>query len=143
MELTYRGRCYDYDPPTLEMMEGEAGGLYRGCQWPVRYPRHIPVSQPSHRLQYRGVSYCSHATAENPVADLELTTTPAAAPAKKTDVLLNYKPQTLMALDLETLHQNNICRSLQRRMKVAKAQGDRALMSLLEKESQDLTCALY
>ena len=143
MELTYRGRRYDYDPPTLDMMEGVAGGLYRGCQWSLRYPRHIPVSQPSHRLKYRAVSYSSHAIAENRVADLRLSTTPAAAPAKKTGVFLNSKPQTVMALDVETLHQNNLCRSLQRRMKVAKAQGDRALMNLLEKESQDLTCALY
>jgi hypothetical protein len=144
MELTYRGLHYDYDPPTIDMMEGEAGGLYRGCQWQTRYPRHVPVTQPSHSLKYRGVTYSSHGTTENQT----LNSVPATRPeevttVKKTDVVSNCKPKKAIWQEACQIHQANMCRNLERRMNVAKAKGDRTLMNLLEQESQDLACTLF
>lgn len=152
MELSYRGLHYDYDPPTIDMMEGEAGGLYRGCQWQVRYPRHIPVPQPSHSLKYRGVSYFSHASShanvENEVSDPAPATIPTpVATVNKTSVLSNPKPQKKPQKDIwqevAHAHQISICRSLERRMNAAQAKGDQKLINLLQKESQDLACTLF
>lgn len=144
MELTYRGLHYDYDPPTVDMMEGEAGGLYRGCQWQIRYPRHVPVTQFSHSLKYRGVAYCSHVTTESPALDSAPATKPSdVTTIKKTGVLSNSKPQKTIWQEAAQIHQANICRNLERRMNAAQAKGDRKLINLLQQESQDLACLLF
>lgn len=145
MELSYRGLHYDYDPPTVDMMEGEAGGLYRGCQWQVRYPRHIPVTQPSHSLKYRAVAYSTPATAENLDSDsaLDRQISAEVKAMRKTGIFSNSKPQPKIWQEAAQIHQANICRSLQRRMNVAEAKGDRKLMNLLQQESQDLACSLF
>lgn len=58
MKLSYRGVSYETEPSTLEVTEGEVGGLYRGQAWRVHRPT------PSRRrytafidLIYRGVVY--------------------------------------------------------------------------------------
>ncbi|TAE54486.1 MAG: DUF4278 domain-containing protein [Oscillatoriales cyanobacterium] len=43
MKLTYRGANYEYDIPTVDMIEGEVAGKYRGQDWNYRYPRHLAV----------------------------------------------------------------------------------------------------
>ncbi len=144
MKLTYRGLDYDYDPPTIDMMESEAGGLYRGCRWQVCYPRHIPVTQPSHELKYRGVAYCSFDTNEAQGLDSTSATIPAEVKTiKKTGVFSNPKQQKAMRQEFARIHQANICRSLERRMNVAQAKGDRKLINLLQQESKDLAGALF
>jgi len=145
MKLSYRGLHYDYDPPTVDMMEGEAGGLYRGCQWQIRYPRHIPVTQPSRSLKYRAVAYSTPATAEDLDSDsaLDRQISAEVKAMKKTGVFSNSKPQPTIWQEAAQIHQANICRSLQRRMNIAQAQGDRKLMNLLQQESQDLACSLF
>ncbi|MEG3976377.1 DUF4278 domain-containing protein, partial [Microcoleus sp. herbarium8] len=45
MQLTYRGANYEYDIPTVDTIQGQAAGKYRGQDWNYRYPRHIPVPQ--------------------------------------------------------------------------------------------------
>ena len=52
MKLTYRGANYEYDIPTVDMIEGEVAGKYRGQNWNYRYPRHIPTPK-----QYGGPNY--------------------------------------------------------------------------------------
>ena len=144
MKLTYRGLDYDYDPPTIDMMESEAGGLYRGCQWQVRYPRHIPVAQPSHKLKYRAVAYCSDATTEAQGLDSTSATIPAQVKKiQKTGVFSNPKQQKALRQEVARIHQANICRSLERRMNVAEAKGDLKLINLLRQESKDLAGALF
>jgi hypothetical protein len=139
MKLSYRGLNYNDDPPTIDMME-EAGGLYRGCQWQIRYPRHVPIAQPSHALKYRGVPYLSHSKAES---------TPANAPSavtniKKTRGVSNRKlEKAMMMQEVEKIHRANLCRNLERRMNIAQAKGDQKLMNLLQQECQDLACALF
>lgn len=147
MKLSYRGLNYNYDdPPTIDMME-EAGGLYRGCQWQIRHPRHIPVTQPSHSLKYRGLAYVSHSPTETNIVETTAPTVPALVTnLKKTNVLSYRKPQkqdTAKLPDLEKIHRANLCRNLERRMNIAQAKGDQKLMALLQKESQDLACALF
>ncbi len=38
MKLSYRGVSYEIEPSTLEVTEGEVGGLYRGQAWRVYRP---------------------------------------------------------------------------------------------------------
>lgn len=144
MKLSYRGLNYNDDPPTIDMME-EAGGLYRGCQWQIRYPRHVPIAQPSHSLKYRGVPYLSHTKTESPVADSTAANPPSAVTSiKKTGGVSNRKlEKAMMMQEVEKIHRANICRNLERRMNIAQAKGDQKLMNLLQQECQDLACALF
>lgn len=58
MKLSYRGANYQAESTTLEMTEGEIGGLYRGQPWKVQ-----PQKQnrrrffAPHDLMYRGIPY--------------------------------------------------------------------------------------
>lgn len=137
MKLTYRGVSYDYEPPTIDMMEGELGGKYRGQPWRVSYPRHIPVPQPASALKYRGVSY---QTGE--VADAG---TPAPATPAATVPVWAVSPRNAshaVVSEVSQIHRANICQNLERRIEAAKARGDRQLLQMLEQESQQLTCLL-
>ena len=60
MKLNYRGVTYEYNPPTVETIEGEVGGKYRGLDWRFRNLKKPPVLQPSVNLTYRGVAYNNH-----------------------------------------------------------------------------------
>ncbi|MEW6497399.1 MAG: DUF4278 domain-containing protein [Cyanobacteriota bacterium] len=57
MKLCYRGVSYEHNPTSVEIIQGEVGGKYRGLPW-----RHIRVKmsgrlrQPSYELYYRGVT---------------------------------------------------------------------------------------
>jgi hypothetical protein len=58
MKLSYRGVSYEAEPDTLEVTEGEIGGLYRGRAWRVH--NHQPIRRrylASLELIYRGVGY--------------------------------------------------------------------------------------
>ncbi|MBD2042718.1 DUF4278 domain-containing protein [Microcoleus sp. FACHB-672] len=137
MKLTYRGASYNYEPPTIDMMEGEVGGKYRGQPWTVSYPRHIPVPQPALSLKYRGVAY---QTGE--VADAGVIA--SAAPVEKTPVWA-VSPRNAshsVVSQVSEIHRANICQNLERRIEAAKARGDRQLLQMLEQESQQLTCSL-
>ena len=57
MKLTYRGANYEYDIPTVDMMEDDVGGKYRGQNWNYRYPRHIPVSRQVGARKYRSTQH--------------------------------------------------------------------------------------
>jgi hypothetical protein len=148
MKLSYRGLNYNNDdPPSIDMIE-DSGGLYRGCQWQVRYPRHVPVTQPSHSLKYRGLAYVSHNPTETKVVEATPATVPTVVTTvKKTGALSNRKHDqrdtATILQDMEKIHQANICRSLERRMNIAQAKGDQKLMVLLQQECQDLACALF
>jgi hypothetical protein len=135
MKLTYRGIGYDYEPPSIDMMESEFGGKYRGNAWTVRYPRHVPVPQPVATLKYRGVPYQTGQTlgSRTPVT----ASVPAAAIAVSME-----NPHEEMLAEVAKAHRESICRSLERRLEAAKARGDRHLVQMLEKESQQLTCSI-
>lgn len=57
MKLFYRGICYESQPSTLEVSEGEIGGTYRGNTWKVHKPKlFLRRQMPMERI-YRGVTY--------------------------------------------------------------------------------------
>jgi hypothetical protein len=126
MKLSYRGVNYDEAPSTLEVTEGEIGGMYRGQKWRYHYPRHVATPLPIHNLKYRGVPYGS---------DQLIATTPA-----KTGIIRNEREQILD--EWTNLHLQNIRRSLEHRLQVAKANGDQNLIRLLEAEFKQMALPL-
>ncbi|MFB2894068.1 DUF4278 domain-containing protein [Aerosakkonemataceae cyanobacterium BLCC-F50] len=129
MEFSYRGVKYEKDLPSLEMTEGEIGGMYRGQAWNYRYPRHIPVPQATPHLKYRGVSYCA-----NPRATAEACYAAPAADRVLPKVRSNSTQPP--ADQLEETHNRNICRRLEHRLQVARRSGDRHLVKMLEAEQE-------
>lgn len=57
MQLTYRGKIYEYNPPAVETHVSQEGGKYRGQDWRFRNMKKPPVLQPTRNLVYRGVAY--------------------------------------------------------------------------------------
>lgn len=137
MKLNYRGTQYDYDPPTIEMMEGPEGGLYRGCSWHTRYPRHMAASPAVETLKYRGIAYNNGATTPTPAATRE-----SATPKSGVGVFTSQTSKEIWA-EVAKIHEENICRNLARRLQAAQRRGDQQLIEMLKKESEQLTCAIY
>ncbi len=117
MQLTYRGADYEYDIPTVDMIEGEVAGKYRGQNWNYRYPRHIPV--PKTCGSVNNIAKRDTAAASALVAAVESSPT---------------------AVDVAQVHRVHICNILDRRKQVAAANGDERLLRLLEKEWQQMAC---
>jgi hypothetical protein len=126
MKLSYRGIKYENASPILEMAEGDIGGTYRGQTWRSHYVRHIPEPAPVQDLNYRGVAY---RTGKPAIA------VPSAASAARCTLPGLHKREREKALNEVTRnHLANIRSSLERRMQVAKANGDETLVRLLEEE---------
>ncbi|AFY83523.1 DUF4278 domain-containing protein [Oscillatoria acuminata] len=136
MKLTYRGIGYDSEPQSFNLMEGEIGGKYRGNDWQVRYPRHIPVPATLNELTYRGARYNSGEAVTTPVAEVTAKT-------RQVRPLMDTQPGDKVMEEVAKLHRNNICRSLERRMQAARMLGNENLIEQLKMESQQLTCYLY
>ena len=126
MKLSYRGVNYDEAPSTLEVTEGEIGGMYRGRNWRYQYPRHIATPLPIPNLKYRGVPYGSGQ--------------PIATTSAKTGIIRNERQQVLD--EWTNLHLQNIRRSLEHPLQVAKANGDQNLIQLLEAYSKHMVLSL-
>jgi hypothetical protein len=133
MRLSYRGVSYDCEPPTIDMLEGDIGGTYRGQPWRLRYPRHIPEVQRIAELKYRGVPYGTGHPAQ---ADARVP--PPAAPLHPA-VFIPKSRKTLLS-ETAKIHRANLYHNLERRMQAAIAKGDKKLLQLLESEFQQLAC---
>ena len=129
MKLTYRGTNYEYDIPTVDMIEGEVAGKYRGQNWKYRYPRHIPVPQHPHDLRYRGVLESGRKSLK---VDRDLIGT-----VDSTEAAVTFAQKVD---EVAKVHRVNICNILDRRKQVARAKGDVKLMCLLEIEWQQMAC---
>lgn len=58
MKFFYRGASYESKPSSLEITEGEIGGMYRGQQWKTHnYKQNRPRYTIPHNLTYRGAVY--------------------------------------------------------------------------------------
>jgi len=133
MNLTYRGVSYKRQPLSLEVSEGEIGGVYRGQTWRHSQLRHIPQLKPKPYLQYRGVAYSTRPiirTGARIVCQIEPVRQP---------VSVRKQRQAPVALDrTHQTHLQNIRRSLEHRLQVAAARGNEGLLDQLQHESQAL-----
>jgi hypothetical protein len=126
MKLSYRGTPYLDESPTLDMIDGDIGGKYRGQAWTVRQPRHIPMPPPTPDLKYRGVTYNTNSVAT--------VTAPPPTPASP------YRHN--MRSEVAQTHRAHIYQLLEKRMQAAQARGDAELLKLLENESKQLASSL-
>jgi hypothetical protein len=133
MKLSYRGVNYDKELPILEMNEKEIGGKYRGQDWNYRYPRHIPQLRSKWYRQYRGVAYSTMPLSREGEAYI-----PQWSRTESYCSVAAYLPQTVSESEISKTHLENMRRNLERRLQIAKENGDRRLIELLTKESQQL-----
>lgn len=134
MNFSYRGINYNQEPLTLDMVEGNQSGKYRGQTLTYRYPRHVTHLQPK-ILQYRGVAYSTQSaplnqdsiSSQSSEKSQSCVCSLAQTPSRKPKVT------TIAQIHLENLRQN-----LEYRLRVAKTKGDEYLINLLEREYQDL-----
>jgi hypothetical protein len=134
MKLFYRGLSYDYDSVTGAPLRTPANPLqpftlsYRGLNYavdPAQAKSKVP-DKVAATLIYRGARYNLNGgkvttTWVKPVVDFKLFTTKASAKAEASN-----------------LHRVNIHRNLERRLKVAEASGDQALVQLLHQEMEQM-----
>ncbi|MGB3295116.1 MAG: DUF4278 domain-containing protein [Phormidesmis sp.] len=140
MKLTYRGIEYDYNPPMLEVTESKIACRYRGHASRYTYVRHVPIPQPAERLTYRGVAY--QTTRQGQIEQLtgqKLAGQPRPGVLSGLrNKLVGVSPAARVRLELlqeaSQHHKENITRSLQHRIEVAKAQGNDTLLQQLESE---------
>ncbi|PNW56181.1 UNVERIFIED_CONTAM: hypothetical protein BEN50_08085 [Euhalothece sp. KZN 001] len=135
MKLTYRGIQYEPETNPLETTEGEIGGKYRGQSWRYQYPRHIPQLQPKLGLQYRGVYYSKRPVVQS--HHPSQMSIPAIAPEAKLPTPPHFATQT-SETEAEQAHIESMRRNLERRLSVARENGNNQLVSMLEKEYQEL-----
>lgn len=143
MKLTYRGIDYDCTPPMLEVTDSEIVCRYRGHAAPYTYVRHVPIPQPAERLTYRGVAYQTTRQGGIQQVAQQPATRPATSGSMLTGLrskLVGTSPVAQARRELlkasSRLHKENITRSLQHRIEVAKAQGNESLLQQLESEAR-------
>lgn len=132
MKLCYRGVEYDYTPPVLEVSESEVIGHYRGRPLHFSYVKHIPFPQPEANLKYRGVDY--HTNRQGEVeAVVQVNKAPQDPQFKPVFDSMAAARRSLLQ-ESARVHQENIRRSIERRIQVAQARGDESLVRQLEDE---------
>jgi Domain of unknown function (DUF4278) len=127
MKLSYRGVTYEYVPPSLEVTEGEVRGSYRGAPWRCHTVsstgRSAPVASFNSASSQNVPSHFSRALQVDHRRD-----------QSGADPLPSLLPQ------VHRLHLANLERNIEHRLLVAKRQGDRALVSQLEEEFEQVLC---
>lgn len=133
MRLSYRGINYADAPSTLEVTEGEIASVFRGQnnrQFP--YLRHIPEPLP---IRDRKFSPVAHHTSQATVAKPTVAAQPVATPSVRK---LSTREKREALDEMMRIHQRNMQRSLEHRLRVARAKGDKNLIQLLEAESKQM-----
>lgn len=136
MRLTYRGNDYEQEPvPLMQMRDSGSVGLYRGHELHFSYPRHVPVPQPVNRLQYRGVAY--QTTEAGDLNSMGRVVRPAVRPQAR-HAIASTHARLVDQQELAKVHHQFLMERLQRRLEVARAKGDDALIRQLEQEQHQL-----
>lgn len=144
MRLTYRGASYEYNTSSLEvrnsdilnhnqqaqrcrtLQENNYPLIYRGVQYTtaqVAAANSMPIVRTTQTLTYRGARYTRY-----PDGTIGAASERQVVPHTTTAVLK----------ELSRVHDENIRRSLERRLQAAKQRGDQSLVSMLEAESKQL-----
>ena len=131
MKLTYRGVNYEPNPLTLEPTANEISGNYRGGTWKRNYPRHIPQTQPTAELKYRGVS---HYIGDPLQVELMILCKKHSSAASAAQIGIPEKNGG----ELAETHLTNIRHNLERRLLAAREKGDQDLIRLLEDEARQI-----
>ncbi|NJL37037.1 MAG: DUF4278 domain-containing protein [Leptolyngbyaceae cyanobacterium SM1_4_3] len=141
MKLFYRGIPYDSVSTPISMIESETVGHYRGGNFHFAYPRHIPVPQPVLELKYRGVAYQTNAAGGSESISPATRAAKSAVrdvfrPSGVDQARSAIRARQAILSEVANVHRQNIERSLQHRLEVARERGDQNLVSMLEREMQ-------
>jgi hypothetical protein len=140
MQLTYRGAHYDYNPRSAEAVRESnvsrairpAFNLhYRGSVYTVdpNAEPNLPVLKPTAQLVYRGSTYALNGW----------TKTAAVQGAVRTvSTESHFNQKAFGSAEIATIHRSNLHTNVQRRLQVARERGDQNLISLLERELQQI-----
>jgi hypothetical protein len=136
MRLSYRGNSYNLESVPVSMVESGITGRYRGQTFRFSHPRRVPVPQPILNLKYRGVAYQTTTTGGIETVPTA-TAQPVVSTAKSTYVKTSaIQSRRVLLNEVSRIHRQNIQRSLQHRLEVARAKGDQNLIYQLEQEMQ-------
>lgn len=153
MKLSYRGATYDYNPPSLEVPEAEILSQRQYASRNCHTLREHTIPNPNLPLTYRGVTYTRGqiAAAERSLGHSNVTltyrgasyrthaahaTVPVAVARAERSVVIPDRVPVLK--EVGKIHQANLRRNLERRLKVAKSEGNFSLVTLLEAEFRQL-----
>ena len=126
MEMKYRGVEYNLDPVSLDRLESNQRDTDRGQGYNLPRFGQPPAPPPSLSSSDRGL--------HDQLPDQLKNSKPIPVPVQmQSPAVVRHPAQTDSATEL---HRRNILRSLQRRMQVARANGDRQLIQQLEQELQ-------
>ena len=137
MNLTHSSLMDDNESNALDFNYETVTQRHGKQSWKYEYPRHIrqnPSNVPGHcrktiHYPYRGRT----AISQDEIPYLVSTE------SENKTCSVSRRPSVISTLDEVTeIHWSNICRNLDKRLKIAKAKRDKFLISLLEKEYQDL-----
>jgi hypothetical protein len=134
MKLIYRGQSYDDNPDrsgntgrparSPHLSQAPYTVIYRGQTLNIDPTNTVdPEQLPSHDLIYRGETYRVNAAGQASAATPRVTA---------------HVPDAMPRHYISKVHQANLEENLQRRLKAAKARGDRQLVALLEAERQQI-----
>ena len=136
MKFSHRGANYNDAPSMLEVTEREIGNMCQGQKREFSYVRHIPEPLPLPNRQFRSVTYC---TAQPTAAKSTVAAPRVMTVSDRTS--LSCKKREILD-ELMNSHLQNIQRSLEHRLQVARAKGDQKLVRLLEAESKQMALSL-
>ncbi|PZD73097.1 hypothetical protein C1752_02898 [Acaryochloris thomasi RCC1774] len=132
MNLSYRGVKYRFTPFTAVATTSEVIGRYRGrtCR---RSHFDIAASHPRVTLKYRGVAYMPGLGGQ--IASRSVESVARDASMVPVAVLTDrHRVQS----ELEKVHNLSIQKNLERRLSVARTQGNQNLIHVLENEQKQL-----
>lgn len=136
MKFCHRGANYNDAPSMLEVTEREIGNMCRGQKREFPYIRHIPEALPLSNRQFRSITYCT----AQPTAPESTVAAPRVVTVSDRTLLTCKKREILD--ELMNSHLQNIQRSLEHRLQVARAKGDQKLVRLLEAESKQMALSI-
>lgn len=139
MKLTYRGVEYDHNPPMLEISESDILCSYRGHNHHYTYVRHVPFPQPQAELTYRGAAYQTNRHGQRQaVAQPETKSVFSAFQRKLAELTPMMDSRRQLLREAARNHSDSIQRSLERRIAIAREQGNVHLLQQLEDEMRQM-----
>ncbi|MEO0406991.1 MAG: DUF4278 domain-containing protein [Cyanobacteria bacterium P01_A01_bin.135] len=138
MNLSYRGATYRYAPPTVEQLESDLVGRYRGHRVRFSYPRHLQTSHTAATLSYRGVPYRTGESSADQAAQ------PAPRATRPLQDLLAFRSRAAQTQrgavmqELASVHHQNLYQLLEHRIQVARDSGNQQLVDQLEQERRQM-----
>lgn len=141
MQLTYRGAHYDYNPRSAEAaretnvfraIRPSYNLHYRGSVYTVdpNAEPALPSIQPTSQLMYRGVAYTLNGEERSTPAVQSRASVVSSKP--------RFQKKAARNEEFVMIHRSNLRTNVQRRLQVARERGDQNLVSLLERELQQI-----